>query len=74
MTRFCWEANPPPDTRTTADQLLDQIKLIRYTLFFAAAEERTDEELFSDGEWVAMIVGRFNTRPEHGEHIVWDNG
>lgn len=65
---------PPADMRTTADQLLEQIKLIRYTLFFAATEERTAEELFADGAWVSMIVGRFNTRPDNGEHIVWDNG
>ena len=62
MTRFCSEAKPPPDTRSTADVLKEQIKLIRYTLFHVSAEDRSPEVLFRDDAWIANLVARFNTR------------
>ena len=57
-----FDNNPIPEPMTTADVLTESFKLIKYTLFHAAAEDRSPQELFSDGTWVANINARFHMR------------
>lgn len=56
--------NPPA---TSAEVLTDYCTLARYVLFHAAAEDKSPQELFSDGIWVSNVVARYILREVNGD-------